>query len=55
MSRPKCECDKPGYFRSGIPGILAHVEAGKLLSKAERCDLCKHFATDETAREYLPK
>ena len=53
MSRPKCECEKPGYFRSGIPGILAHVEAGKLLSKVERCDLCKRFATDETAREYL--
>ena len=26
----RCECEKPGFFCSGIPGILAHMENGRL-------------------------
>ena len=51
----KCDCEKPGHFRSGVPGILAHVENGRLAtdSKVERCDACERFATDQAARDRL--
>ncbi|QDU42885.1 Flagellin N-methylase [Symmachiella dynata] len=50
-----CECEKPGHFHSGVPGILAHVENGKIAAdaKVERCDLCARYPTDEAAREKL--
>ncbi len=50
-----CECDKPGYFHCGIPGILAHFENGRLAPGAgvERCDLCERYPTDDTARQKL--
>ena len=40
-----CECELPGYFTSGVPGILARVEQGRLVAGAavERCDLCQRF------------
>ena len=51
----KCDCERPGYFCSGVPGILAHVESGKLVadSKVERCDMCERFETDQAARDRL--
>ena len=50
-----CECEEPGYFCSGVPGILAHVENGGLPEGAEveRCDLCDRYASDEAARAKL--
>jgi hypothetical protein len=52
----RCECELPGYFNSGVPGILAHLEEdGNLAPDAavERCDLCERYPTDEAAREHL--
>ena len=51
----RCDCELPGMFRSGVPGILAHREQGRLAlnSKVERCDLCRRFASDDAARERL--
>ncbi|MFH1265217.1 MAG: hypothetical protein ABIK89_05775 [Planctomycetota bacterium] len=50
-----CECEKPGYFCSGVPGILAHVESGRLAQggKVERCDLCQRYPSDAAALEKL--
>jgi len=46
-----CECEKPGHFHSGVPGILAHTKNGRLApgAKVERCDLCQRYPTDEAA------
>ena len=51
----RCECEKPGYFCSGVPGILAHMENGFLAEGAEvnRCDLCRRYPSDEAAFEKL--
>ena len=50
-----CACEKPGYFCSGVPGILAHVENGRLAqgAKVERCDLCQQYPSDAAALEKL--
>lgn len=50
-----CDCQKPGHFCSGVPGILAHVENGRLglESRVERCDQCQRYATDQAARDCL--
>lgn len=50
-----CECEQPGRFCSGVPGILAHVENGRLTegAKVERCDLCRRYASDVVALEKL--
>jgi len=51
----RCECEKPGFFCSGIPGILAHMENGRLAQGAQvnRCDLCQRYPSDEAAFEKL--
>lgn len=51
----RCECEEPGTFCSGVPGILAHVEQGHLVpgTQVERCDLCQRFSTDDAAYEHL--
>ncbi len=49
----RCVCQEPGHFRSGVPGILAHVENGRILSKVERCDACLRFRDDAVAEEVL--
>ena len=51
----RCDCESPGYFCSGVPGILAHMENGRLVEGAEanRCDLCQRYPTDEAAFEKL--
>lgn len=51
----RCDCELPGTFCSGVPGILAHMEQGRLApnSKVERGDICRRFASDDAARERL--
>jgi len=51
----RCECQKPGFFCSGVPGILAHMENGRLAEGAQvnRCDLCRRYPSDEAAFEKL--
>jgi hypothetical protein len=51
----RCECEKAGFFYSGIPGILAHMENGRLAkgAKVNRCDLCQRYPSDEMALEKL--
>lgn len=51
----KCECEEPGFFHSGVPGILAHMKNGRLAPGAgvERCDLCQRYASDAAALEKL--
>ena len=51
----RCECELPGYFCSGVPGILAHLEHGLLPAgaKVERCDLCRRYDSDEVALDKL--
>jgi len=51
----RCECEEPGYFCSGIPGILAHLENGHLPEGAvvERCGLCCRYPSDAAALEKL--
>ena len=53
--KPVCECEQPGYFCSGVPGILARVENGRLVegAKVERCDLCQRYPSDKAAFEKL--
>ena len=50
-----CECEMPGFFCSGVPGILAHLENGRLSegAKVERCDLCRRYDSDEAASDKL--
>ncbi len=51
----RCECEKPGFFCSGTPGILAHLENGRLPdgAKVERCGLCCRYPSDAAALEKL--
>jgi hypothetical protein len=51
----RCECEKGGFFCSGVPGILAHMENGRLADGAQvnRCDLCQRYPSDEAALEKL--
>jgi hypothetical protein len=51
----RCECEKQGFFFSGIPGILAHMENGRLAkdAKVNRCDLCQRYPSDAAAFEKL--
>jgi hypothetical protein len=50
-----CDCELPGFFHCGIPGIIAQIENGRLAPGAtvERCDLCEQYASDEAARQKL--
>jgi hypothetical protein len=51
-----CECEAPDQpFYCGVPGILAHVENGRVVpdTRVERCDACERFASDDAAREKL--
>ena len=51
----RCECEKPGFFCSGVPGILAHMENGHLPEGAvvNHCDLCQRYPSDAAALEKL--
>ncbi len=46
-----CDCEAPGFFHAGVPGILAHLQQGRVAPGAlvERCDMCLRFASDEEA------
>lgn len=50
-----CDCESPGYFCSGAPGIIARVENGRLVEGAavERCDLCRRYPSDAAALNML--
>jgi hypothetical protein len=49
------QCEQLGFFQSGFPGILAHVEEGQVAAgaKVERCDVCSRYPSDEAARAKL--
>lgn len=51
----RCECELPGFFCCGIPGILAHLERGRVAqgAKVERCDQCQRYESDEVAQQKL--
>ena len=51
----RCECEKAGFFCSGVPGILAHMNNGRLAEGAvvNRYDLCQRYPSDEAAFEKL--
>ena len=57
VSKPTdpCVCELPGYYHSGVPGVLARLENGRVASGAriERCDVCRRYASDEAARARL--
>ncbi len=46
-----CDCEAAGFFCAGVPGILAHLENGRVApgAKVERCDLCQRFPDDAAA------
>ncbi|MBX3436986.1 MAG: hypothetical protein KF861_05815 [Planctomycetaceae bacterium] len=50
-----CACMEPGYFRSGVPGVIAHLDNGRLApgAKVERCDHCRRYPDDDAARRKL--
>ena len=50
-----CECEMPGPYYCGVPGILALVHDGKVAAdfKVERCDQCDRYETDAAARQKL--
>lgn len=54
-NRFRCDCELPGMFCSGVPGILARVENGRVVpdTEVERCDTCRRYASDDLAREKL--
>ena len=47
--RGRCECEKPGVVRSGVPGIIAGVPDKYGRRYVERCDLCLRFESDGAA------
>lgn len=51
----RCDCELPGDFSSGVPGVLARMEGGRLHPEAvvERCDQCCRFESDAAARSRL--
>ena len=50
-TRAPCECELPGDFHTGVPGILAAMEDGRVAPQAivERCDQCCRFDSDAAA------
>jgi hypothetical protein len=52
----RCDCELPGYFCCGVPGVLAHLEDGKVsldCFRVERCDACERFESDAAAEAGL--
>jgi hypothetical protein len=45
----RCECERQGYVRSGIKGILACPADERGTLAIERCDACERFHCDEAA------
>jgi hypothetical protein len=50
-----CDCEQPGPFCSGVPGVLARIEQGRLVggTVVERCDLCRRYPSDQAALQRL--
>ena len=50
-----CDCEAPGFFHAGVPGILAHLREGRVAPGAlvEHCDRCRRFGSDEEAKSRL--
>lgn len=51
-----CACQLPdGDFFCGVPGVLAHLEDGRVSDdfRVERCDLCRRYPSDAAARRKL--
>ena len=50
-----CDCEQDGEWRSGVPGVLANIQDGKVLAgtKVERCDSCQRFPSDAAALKKL--
>ena len=50
-----CQCEYPGPYFTGVPGILAAMDNGRLAPGAsvERCDLCQRYESDEAAYHKL--
>jgi len=53
--REPCDCELPGAFYTGVPGIIAAMENGRLVPGAvvERCDHCLRYPNDGAARAKL--
>lgn len=49
------ECEVEGFYYTGVPGVLARMENGKVAvgAKVERCDACCLYPDDRTAREIM--
>ncbi len=49
--REPCECESPGTFYSGVSGVIAAMEKGRLAPgvAVERCDSCQRFPSDAAA------
>jgi hypothetical protein len=49
--REPCDCECPGPYFTGVPGIIAAMEGGRVAPGAvvERCDQCQLFPTDKAA------
>ena len=52
---PLCECELPGPFSCGVPGVLAWMKDGRVApgARVERCDECQRLPSDEAARAKL--
>jgi hypothetical protein len=50
-----CPCEQAGYFSSGVPGILGHLEDSRLAdgTTVERCDQCQRYPSDAEAPQKL--
>jgi len=50
-----CDCETEGFFHAGVPGILAHLQEGRVAPGAlvERCDRCRRLASDDEAKSRL--
>jgi len=50
-----CDCEAPGYYCSGVSGIWAHLNNGRLAADAvvESCDSCQRYPSDAAAFEEL--
>ena len=50
-TREPCDCELPGCFHTGVHGVLAAMEDGRVAPQAivERCDQCCRFESDAAA------
>jgi hypothetical protein len=48
---PSCDCQTPGLFQSGVPGVLAQVVQGRLVPDTPvwHCPRCRRYPHDDAA------